>query len=132
MLAAPHTPPPRLPVIHWLTVGLLIGQIGATFAGEMARNATALAAVVILAVGLRWRGTVRPVVGAALLASAFGHWQVERVLRPTFPADHVSHAVGARVALHGHIVERPVRRPGKVRLVIEAEVMRRGPDWQPT
>src|SRR5262245_45296574 len=121
---------PGAPALFWVTAGVLAGQSAAAVAvGPWWRAAVGGAALVglLLATWLRRR----PAVGLALLAASFGHWQVDRLQRPDLPPDHVQRLAGARVVLRGRLAERPVWRPGKLRLTIEAEAVRLGSEWQP-
>jgi len=123
----------RVTPLFWLTAGLLAGQAAAAAgaAGPLwhlaaAAGALALAAGSTLATRpTRWRA-----LAAAVLAAALGHWQLEQLLRPALPPDHISQFGGGRILLRGRIAERPVRRPGKTRLVLEVTAARRGADWQ--
>ena len=66
-----------------------------------------------------------------LLAALLGHWQVDRLLRPTLRADDVARLVGERVVLRGASPSgrAAARRdaPGDRR----SRAARRGADWQP-
>jgi competence protein ComEC len=121
------------PALFWLTGGLLAGQTAAAVtAGPWWTVSALIGALVVFMIGVRWRPSVlRPAVAAALLAAALGHWQVDRVLRPRFGPHHLQQTVGQRLVLRGYVVERPARRPGKTRLVVEAAAIRRGAEWQP-
>jgi competence protein ComEC len=123
----------RAPALFWLTGGLLAGQaVAAVAAGPLWTVGTLIGALAAWGLRAGWRrGPLRPALGAALLAAALGHWQVDRVLRPRFAPDHLQQAVGQRAMVRGRIVDRPARRPGKLRLVIDAAAIRRGADWQP-
>ena len=133
MSAADHPGARRATPLFWLTGGLLVGQTAAAIAaGPVWRWAAVAGALAVLWFGgRRWVGAGSAALAALLLAAAFGHWQVDRLLRPALPPDHVQQLVGGRVVLRGRIAERPTRRPGKTRLTIEAAAVRRGADWQP-
>jgi len=129
----PRSDAARPTPLFWVTSGLLAGQAAAAGGGGAAWQwLPTLSALGLL--GL-WRGgyavaAVWPL-ALALLAAAAGHWQVDRLLRPTFPTDHVQRLAGTRLVLRGTLAEPPVRRPAKTRLVIDAAAVRRGAEWQP-
>ena len=119
----------RLPTpIYWIAAGVLIGQLVApAWPGWSAR----CAAGALLGLGLlRWRVRAVPL-ALALSAAAVGHWQVDAQQHPQLPPQDVQRLAGSRAWVHGTIVERPARRPGSVRVVLELSATRRGLDWQP-
>src|SRR5215470_10717384 len=154
-MRVPH-PPGRPTPLFWLTGGVLSGQAAAAAgAAPTWRWAIGIVALVALAVWatthamahrrLRtpmatafarhpargaWRAWYATI-AAALLAALVGHWQLDRLLRPTLPADHVARLIGERALLRGHIAERPAHRSTKTRLVVEITAARRGAEWQP-
>ena len=120
------------PPLFWLAAGLLAGQCAAASCGPLWPLLAVIAALGVF--GLRWRQRAAALPSAAapaLLAAALGYWQVDRVLHPHLPADHLQHLAGARLVLRGCVSERPTRRPDKTRLVIDSAAVRRGDDWQP-
>jgi competence protein ComEC len=133
MLTAHEPGARRTTLLFWLTGGLLAGQGAAAAVGPVWRwTAAAIAVLTFLRPLRRRQADARAVaLGAALLAAAAGHWQVDRILHPMLPPDHVRWFVGDRVVLRGSIAERPTRRPARTRLVIEAGAVRRGAEWQP-
>ncbi len=132
MLAAHDPGACRATPLFWLTGGLLAGQSAAAVAAGPGWRWAAVAGALALWLVPRWRTGARGVaLGASLLAAALGHWQVDRVLRPALPPDHVLQHVGGRVVLRGRNAERPKRRPETLRQAIEAAAVRRGADWQP-
>src|SRR5215468_6457416 len=130
---ATHSRACRPPLLFWIAGGLLAGQcLAATAPGPLWQELLVLAALTALGPARRWPMPLPLAAGAALLAAALGHWQVDGVLRPQLPADHVQHMAGARLVVRGRVCERPVRRPGKTRVVIETAAVRHGDGWEPS
>ncbi|MEO8604230.1 MAG: DNA internalization-related competence protein ComEC/Rec2 [bacterium] len=119
----------RLPTpIYWIASGLLIGQLLATaWPGWLPRL---LASVLLGAVLAGWRRRAAPL-ALAVAAAALGHRQVDAQQHAPPAVDDVQQLAGARAWVHGSIVERPARRPGALRLVLELSAVRQGPEWRP-
>src|SRR5579862_4197338 len=121
----------RTPLL-WACAGLLAGQAGAAVAPGTAWEWSTVAG----ALGFIWLGRRRAESRAyacalALIAAAFGHWQLERRLRPHLPPDHVQVLAGARAVVRGHLAERPAPRPAATLFVLDTMAARRGGEWQP-
>jgi competence protein ComEC len=117
--------PPRL--VLWITAGLFAGQAWAVLAaGHLPLGAITVFAAPCLA----WWRVRGAALGLALFAAAFGHQQVDQMLRPRLPSDHVSRLAGQTVHARGRIVDRPSRRPQRTRFTVEVQSIRRGGVWQ--
>ena len=121
----------RAPALFWVTGGLLAGQSAAALVTRpwwwMIVAAAALGAVLATRrLPVRLAATT-----ASLLAALVGYWQVEQLQRANLAPQHIEHLAGARVVLRGRVAERPASRPGKLRLVIDTQAVRRGPEWEP-
>jgi competence protein ComEC len=153
----PQHAPAHLPTpLYWLTAGLLAGQAAAAAAYTSAWRAIgvlgAVAALAALAIAREvrspaaarsaarrdWRAragracrTWSGPAAAALLAAVLGHWQMERLLHPLLADDHVARFVGERLLVRARVADRPTRRPGKTRLLLEVTAVRRGVNWRP-
>lgn len=124
------TDEPRTTPLYWIAAGLLAGQAAAVALGSGWRWVVAAAALAALAGAFRRRWRILFLTGAAaLFAAAFGHWQLDRVLRPDLPPEHVGVLDGTRVVLRGRVAARPQRLPGKTRLLLDAAAARRGAEW---
>jgi competence protein ComEC len=116
---------PPLP-LYWLTGGLLLGQAAAP------QTPGPGPAVVACLLAFLVRRPPAAVTALALLAAAVGHLQVDRLLHPRLPVDHVRHYAGSTVEIRGRVVARTARPHGRARLLIEAAEIRRGSDWRRT
>ena len=117
--------PPPTP-IYWIAGGLVGGQLAAAaLAGWWVRGVATAVLVVALA---RWRRAALPA-ALALAAAVLGHWQVDRQ-RDASTGDDVRVLAGARAWIRGAVVERPLRRPDALQLVVAVDAARRGADWQ--
>lgn len=119
--------PPATP-LYWAAAGLLAGQLVALPAPALVALAVAVA---LLCAGLRARRRRCWPWGVALAALAFGQWQVAAGAGAAAAPHTASAAAGGRLWLRGVVVERPLRLPGRTRLVVAAAAGRRGAEWQP-
>jgi len=119
--------PPPTP-IYWIAPGLLLGQLAGTALAWLPAVAAVTAALVLM-LAWRRRWAHGAMAGLALAAAASGAWQAGAARRES-PADVVRLA-GARAWIRAAVAERPVRQPGRMRLVLAVTAARRGPDWAP-
>ncbi len=116
----------------WLAIGLLIGQALAPIAPGSAFAATAgVVSLICFLASLRGRCRF-PVaaLGAALGAAAVGQLQVDRLLHPHFPANHIQRFADSAVKVRGRIAQRPSRRPVQTRFLIDVTAVRHGGAWR--
>jgi len=116
-----------------VTVGVLAGEIGAeAWAPPPAALlvAPAVAFVLWLATGRRWRGLGWAAVAVAALA--LGAARMHGVTSPVLPAAHVARLrLPLATTLEGRIVAAPERRAGRTVLLVEAEAVGRGAARRP-
>lgn len=117
-------------LLAWTTAGLLAGQALGGLASQRSACALGIGALVLGT----WRAAHPYVlrVATALAAAAVGVAQMQPVLHPRLPADHVAHFAGGAAEMRARIVEPPSRQPERVRFTAEIEAVRRGTDWIPT
>ncbi|TMB46703.1 MAG: DUF4131 domain-containing protein, partial [Deltaproteobacteria bacterium] len=116
-----------------VTIGVLVGEIGAAaWAPPPAAllGAPAVAFVLWLATGRRWRGLGWAAVAVAALA--LGAARMHGVTSPVLPAAHVARLrLPLATTLEGRIVAAPERRAGRTVLLVEAEAVGRGAARRP-
>jgi competence protein ComEC len=121
----------RAPALFWVTGALLAGQSAAATVTRPWWWMIVAAAALGVVLATRRLPIRLAAMTASLLAALFGYWQVEQLQRSNLAPQHIEHLAGARVVLRGRVAERPASRPDKLRLVIDTQAVRRGPEWEP-
>lgn len=115
------------PLLLWLTAGLLAGQ---------SCGATVVCLLVVTAAGgglaaIRVRARLAGKLVAFGAAAVFGFLQVQRLLHPDLPPDHVARLAGRPIDVRGIVAGRPRDGLTRRRVLVETTAVReKGGEWR--